>query len=83
MQLGGVLLASGMVLEFGDGQYLYGDGPVRFTVETVVETREEWGCSWVILTGLEKAPQGPWKPRRIQVRVSALKAALTGSARPA
>lgn len=81
MELGGVMLAAGTVLQFAPGEYLYGDGQVRFTVEQVVEVREEWGCDWVILTGSEKAPEGPWRPRRIQVRVSCLKAAmvLTGA----
>lgn len=76
MLLGGVMLGAGMILELYDGDYLYGEGPIRFTVETIVETREEWGCEWVIMTGKEKKPLGPWRERRVQVRVSALKGAL-------
>lgn len=76
MQLGGVILGAGMVLEFDPGDYLYGDGRVRFTLAQVLEVRQEWGGDWVVLTGTEKLPQGPWRARRVQVRVSALKQAL-------
>ncbi len=73
MMIGNVILGAGMVLDIAPGDYLYGDGRVRFTIETIVGTRREWDCDWVILTGIEKRPQdGPWRPRRLQVRVSAL-----------
>lgn len=77
MKLGGVILGAGMVLDLSHGDYLYGDGRVRFTVERIVGTRTEWDCEWVILTGMEKQPQsGPWRSRRLQVRVSALSRCL-------
>lgn len=76
MILGGALIGSGMVMELHEGDYLYGSGDVRFTVEKLIETREEWGCEWAILSGTEKSPHGPWRPRRLQVRVTALKTAL-------
>lgn len=77
MLIGGVILGAGMVLDLEPGDYLYGEGRVRFTLERVVETREDWDTQWVILTGYEKAPHGPWRARRIQVRVSALKRSLS------
>lgn len=82
MELGGVMLAPGMILEVAQKNYLYGNGVIRLTVREIVGVREEWGCNWVILTGQEKVPQGPWRSRRIQVKVSALKASLsmTGAA---
>ncbi len=81
MMIGGVLLGAGMVLEIAQGDYLYGDGRVRFTVETIVGQRRDWDCDWVILTGIEKRPHGgPWRPRRLQVRVSALSRSLAAPA---
>lgn len=82
MELGGVMLAAGMVLEVQAKDYLYGEGLVRLTVGEILEVREDWNCQWVVLTGQEKVPQGPWRARRIQIRVSALKTALslTGAA---
>jgi hypothetical protein len=77
MQFGGMMLGAGMIMVFEEGDYLYGQGPVRFTLQRVVETRHEWGCEWIVMTGQEKAPLGPWRERRIQVRTSALKKALT------
>lgn len=79
MELGGVMLAAGMVLEVRPKDYLYGEGLVRLTIAEILEVREEWDCLWVVLTGQEKVPQGPWRRRRIQIRVSALKTALTST----
>ncbi len=73
MRLDGVLLGAGMVFDIQPGDYLYGEGPVRFTLNTVIEVRHEWGCDWVVLEGMEKRPLGgPWRSRRLQVRVKSL-----------
>ncbi len=81
MRIGGVLLGAGMVLNLQPGDYLYGDQPVRFILSTLVEARYDWDTDWVVLQGTEKAPLGgPWRARRLQVRVSALARALALSA---
>lgn len=77
MKLGGVILGAGMVLDIAHGDYLHGEGRVRFTIERIVGTRFNLDCEWVVLTGVEKRPNGgPWRPRRLQVRVSALSRSL-------
>lgn len=77
MEIGGVLVYAGMQLDIAEGDYLYGAGRVSFLLGRVVEIRREWGISWVILTGAETPPSAPaWRPRRLQVRVEALKRSL-------
>jgi len=77
MELGGVLLGAGMELSVAHGDYLYGAGRVRYLIRQVIEVRHEWNCEWVILDGMERPnATAPWRPRRLQVRVSALKRSL-------
>lgn len=77
MKIGGVILGAGMILHIAPGDYLYGSGPVRFMLARVIETRRDWNADWVIMEGIEQpSPAQGWRPRRIQVRVSALEGAL-------
>lgn len=78
MEIGGVLLGSGMEMDLAEGDYLAGKGRVRFIVGKIVEIRREWEEDWVVLAGAETPPTAPhWRPRWIWVRVSALSRSLT------
>ena len=76
MELGGVLLGAGMKLEVREGDYLYGNGTVVFTISRIGNVVEDWDGEWVVLEGQEKQLHGPWRPRAINVRVSALSRSL-------
>lgn len=76
MEIGGILLGAGMMLEVQQGDYQYGEGPVRFTITTVKTVTEDWDGHWVLLEGQEKLPHGPWRVRHIKVRTTALKRSL-------
>ncbi len=77
MELGGVLLGAGMILDIAKEDYLDGDQRIEFMIEQIIETRRERQCNWVVLEGMQRpnAITG-WRSRRIQVRVSALKRSL-------
>lgn len=77
MIIGGVLLGAGMVLLLEARDYLDGRASIRFTVQQIVGTANENGVEWVVLYGQQKPLYGPWLERRIYVRVTALKQALT------
>lgn len=78
MVLGGVLLAAGMEMDIAEGDYHYGRGRVRFLVQHIVAVREDWGETWVVMQGNESPHHAHcWRPRRLQVRVSALKRSLS------
>jgi hypothetical protein len=79
MMIGGHFLAAGDELHIAEGDYLYGSGPVRMVLRTVIAVREEWGHEWVVLDGQEKVRNnGPWRYRRLQLKVDALRKSLTG-----
>lgn len=74
MLLGGVILVAGMQLDIDPGDYLHGDQPVSFTVRRVIG---RVGYDWVILDGHQRpTPTTPWRLRRLQVRVAALRRCL-------
>lgn len=78
MELGGVILGSGMILKISPGDYLYGDHTIVFMVERILEVRTHEGHSWALLKGLERpGVNNPWRSCRVEVRVSALKRSLT------
>lgn len=78
MVIGGVLLASGMLLEIKDKDYLYGQGDVLLTVRNIIEVRRDAGNEWVVLDGQEYVRrQGFWRYRRLQIKVSALRRCAT------
>lgn len=81
MHVGGVLLAAGTEMDIAEGDYRYGQGRVRFLVTTILEVREDWGDTWIVMQG-NQCPHHArhWTPRRLQVRVSALKRSMTLSA---
>ncbi len=76
MQLGGVILGAGMVLELTDDDYLYPVGALRFTVQRIMATTVKDGEHMVLLEGVEKVPEGPWRNSTIVVRVSSLSRCL-------
>lgn len=77
MVLGGVLLAAGTEMDIAEGDYRYGQGRVRFQVERIMAVREDWGDTWVVMQGNESPHHAHcWRPRRLQVRISALKRSL-------
>ena len=80
MELGGVLLGAGMMLQIQPGDYMCGDVMIRFTVLRIVEVCRDPGGSWVVLEGDVKHPNGPWYRQRITVRVKALKKSLIAAA---
>lgn len=78
MYVGSLLLSVGDELQIAEGDYRYGSGPVHLLVRQILELREEWGVQWVVLQGLEPPNHaGPWRPRKLQIRVDALKRSLT------
>lgn len=77
MQIGGVILGAGMVLDLHAGDYLTGAGPLRFVVERILGTRQQDSAEWVVLTGVEQpTPVSAWRTRHLLVRVSALSRCL-------
>jgi hypothetical protein len=77
MQLGGVILGAGMPLNIAEGDYLYGTGDIYLIIKSILSVHEESGTEWVVIDGQEKIRNnGPWRYRKVQVRVSALKKAL-------
>lgn len=73
MKLGGVILASGMVLNIAHGDYKHGSGAISFTLLHVIGVDH----GWVTLDGdVRPSAVTPWASRRIQVRVSALRRSL-------
>lgn len=76
-RLGGVILGAGMILDIAHGDYMYGHGPVKMILRQVIDVRHEWDQDWVIVDGQEKIDNGPWRYRRIQVKVKALSRSLT------
>lgn len=75
MHIGGVMIGAGMLLQLEPGDYLRGTRPVSYLIQQVLAVRFEQQSHWVLLDGLERPP-GPWRPRRLQVRVVALKRSL-------
>jgi hypothetical protein len=74
MLIGGVLLGAGMELHLQPGDYAHGETPVHFIIERVISRTHEW----VSLTGHERATGSrPWRQCRVNVRVAALKQALS------
>lgn len=77
MVLGGVLLAAGVELDIANGDYKYGTGRVNFLVKEILEIREEYGERWIVLQGHQRPGRhAGWMPRKIQVKVNALKASM-------
>lgn len=77
MHIGGVLLGAGMELDLTPGDYLHGDSLIRFTIEHIIETRREGDTDWIVMTGMEHpSASTPWRSRRLQVRVAALRRSL-------
>jgi hypothetical protein len=79
MVLGGVMLGAGMELRLKPADYLGGATTIHFTIDVIEETYREHGTDWVILYGqqLPSAAAEGWHPRRVQVRVAALKRSLS------
>lgn len=79
MLLGGVILGAGMHLNINSGDYLHGDQPISFILRRVVC---RVGPDWVVLDGQQQpTPSTPWRPRRLQVRVDALRRCLAAPCR--
>ena len=77
MKLGGVLLGAGMELTITPADHRMGDGPISFMLHRVVGLCTEQGCDWVVLDGLQRpSPTTTWLPRRLHVRVDALRRAM-------
>lgn len=77
MHIGGVILGSGMELSLEPDDYVGGTGRLHYLITRVVALHVEHGAQWVILTGLVRpTPVTPWRSRRLQVRVTALKRSL-------
>lgn len=77
MELGGVMLGSGMILDIADGDHHPGAGRIRFLLQHIRDTRTRAGQLWVTLDGLERPDATtPWRPLRVEVRVDALKRCL-------
>ncbi len=74
MQIGGVLLAPGMVLGLRPQDYLDGTEPIELLVQQILSTNSQW----IVLAGLQRpdAHYG-WRPRRVKVKVSALKRSMS------
>lgn len=77
MQLGGIILGAGMVLELTGEDYLYPVGTIRFTVRRILGRTTKDNEQWVLLEGVEKQPAGgPWRDSTVLVRVSSLSKCL-------
>lgn len=78
MYLGGVMLAAGTILHLRHEDYLGGTNCITFMLGQVVEVLEDSGSCWVVLEGCERPTDvTPWRTRRLQVRIDALKRSLT------
>ncbi len=75
MYIGGVLLAPGMVLGLQPDDYLDGTERIELLVQRILSTD---GDKWIVLAGLQRpdAHYG-WRPRRVKVRVRALKRSMS------
>jgi hypothetical protein len=81
MQLGGVEVKAGLVLDIAHGDYLYGDGRILLRVATIIEVRDDWDREWVVLDGEQQRHlHGPWSYRRLQIKSEALRRSLVLSA---
>lgn len=79
MHIGGVLLAAGMELAIAAGDQLDGTVTIRFIIHAVAGTRVTEDGSWLLLDGVQRASATAltvWTPRRVCVRVEALKRCL-------
>ncbi len=78
MELGGVIVCAGMEMLLRPGDYREGHSTVSFLIIRVIETRTDDDTDWLVLDGAERpTPTSPWRFRRIQVRISALKRSLS------
>lgn len=73
MELGGVMLGAGMVLNIAKDDHRSGGGRIDFMLLTVGEIQG----GWVVLDGEQRpTATSTWRTRRIEVRVSALRRSL-------